>query len=376
MRGHTNRALLLSFVLHIILIFALSPFFIDDFDVAKDSISAEILSAAPEKRVKRRVLPPRIRVLPRVANAEAASDSVPTSTSAPRVRVPKAPVHADAVPDVVTHADLPQTDQPNAVSNTSSFGEGRRGGGPVVIKRHTGKGGGGVDVGFDGPERSDSSVGMRFVHETGVSEVGLEIRNSVGAGLGIFETEVMPGHGLIGQVFVPGGPIFQMPDFERLTPIYTFLTSDLNVPMRSYTAGFPTPEMQSVVENFAIRFRAELKVTIPGRYTFELSSDDGSQLYVNGSLVVDNDGIHPTMRKRGSVKLGTGIHPVEIHYFQGPRHAIALQWLYQPPNGAMRLVPPSVIYRSDKPQVPDTLKKLQQRLKNIKENKSENIREQ
>ena len=49
------------------------------------------------------------------------------------------------------------------------------------------------------------------------------------------------------------------------------------------------------------------------------SSDDGSQLYIDGSLVVDNDGIHPTRSRQGRIRLGTGIHTVEIHYFQGPR---------------------------------------------------------
>jgi len=74
----------------------------------------------------------------------------------------------------------------------------------------------------------------------------------------------------------------------------------------------------TVFENFAIRFRAELKIDTPGIYTFELNSDDGSQLYINGKLVIDNDGIHATVSKQGSIKLDMGIHPVEIHYFQGP----------------------------------------------------------
>lgn len=376
MRRRTDRALLLSLAFHIILIFLLSPFFINDFDAAKEGISAEILAADPEKRIRRRVLPPRIPLMPRVADTEADSDAIPTSTSAPRVSAPKAPVHADVVPDVVTHAALSQTDQPSAVSNTS-FGDDKTLGGPVVINRHTtGKGDSGTNIGFNGPERRNSNVGTRFIHETGVSDIGLEIRNRVGTGLGIFGTEVMAGHGLIGQVFVPGTRIFQMPDFERLIPIYTFLTADLNVPTRNYTEGFPTPEMQSVVEDFAIRFRAELRVDVPGIYTFELYSDDGSQLYINGKLVVDNDGIHATIGRQGSMRLGTGMHPVEIHYFQGPRHAIALQWLYQPPHGYMQIVPPNAIYRSSKPQAPDELKKLQQRLSEIREKKIENIREQ
>ena len=373
MRGRNNRALLLSLAFHIILILVLSPFFINDYDAAKESISAEILAADPEKRIRRRVLPPRIPLMPKVADTEAASDSIPTSTPAPRVNAPKAPVHADIVPDVVTHAGLSQTDQPSTVSNTS-FGDDKMVGGPVVIKRYIAKGIGSANLGFDGPERRSRNVGTRFIHETDVSDIGLEIRNTVGTGLGIFGTEVMPGHGLIGQVFIPGGPIVRMPDFQRLTPIYTFVTADLNVPTRNYIEGFPTPEMQSVVENFAIRFRAELRVDLPGIYTFELYSDDGSQLYINDRLVVDNDGIHATIRRQGSMRLGTGMHPVEIHYFQGPRHAIALQWLYQPPHGYKQIVPPSAIYRPGKPQVPDELKKLQQHLNEIQENKRENIR--
>ena len=375
MRRHTNRALLLSFVFHIILILVLSPLFVTDFDTTKEGISAEILTADPEKRVKRRVLPPRIPLVQRAANAEASADSVATSTYTPRVHVLKAPVHTDIAPDVVTHSDIAQTGQPSRVSN-AGFGRDKTLGGPVVIKKKHGRGGGGTQVGVNAPELQGTSLGTQFAHETGVSEVGLDIPNRVGTGLGIFGTEVMPGRGLIGEVFVPGGPISRMPNFDHILPVYTFVTANLDVPTRNYTQGFPTPEIQSVVENFAIRFRAELQIDIPGVYTFGINSDDGSQLYINGKLVVDNDGIHPAINKLGKIELGTGIHPVEIRYFQGPRHAIALQWFYQPPNSYRQIVPPGIIYRSDKPQIPDALKKLQQRLKNIRRKKIENTEEQ
>ena len=55
MRKHTNRALLLSFVLHIGLILMLSPFVVNHFDAEKESIAAEILKVDSEKRVKRQV---------------------------------------------------------------------------------------------------------------------------------------------------------------------------------------------------------------------------------------------------------------------------------------------------------------------------------
>ena len=370
MRKHTNRALLLSFVLHIGLMLGLSPFVVNHFDAEKENIAAEILTADPEKRVKRQVLPPRLRLMARAASAKASSDSPASPTYAPRVSAPKAPVHTDVVPEVVTYTDIPRTDSPSAVSNTS-FGEDNTVGGPVVIEGQRGKGSGGVGVGFGGPARRGSSIGMGLASGMGVSEAGLDIPIRIDTGLGIFGTEVKPGHGLVGQVYVPGSVITRMPDFDSLVPVYTFVTANLDVPIRNYTQGFPTPEMQSVVENFAIHFRTELEINIPGMYIFELSSDDGSQLYINGSLVVNNDGVHPVINRQGRVRLGTGIHRVEIHYFQGPRHAIALQWFYQPPNGSRQIVPPEVIYHPGKPQMPDALKKLQQRLKGINRKETE-----
>lgn len=375
MRRHTNRALLLSLILHIVLILMVSPFFITHFDPEKERISAEILAADPEKRVKRRILSPRLRPMSQAANAEASADSPASPTHSPRVSVPKAPVHDDVVPDVVMHTDIPQTDEPSRVSN-ASFGEDKTAGGAVVIKGQRGRGSGGANVGFNGPARQGGGIGTQFSQGTGASEVGLEVpikvSNRTDTGLGIFTTEVLPGHGLVGQVYVPRRPITKMPKFDHLVPVYTFVTANLDVPTRSYTQGFPTPEKQAVVENFAIRFRAELEIKIPGIYTFYLYSDDGSQLYIDGALVVDNDGIHPTMGKRGRRRLTTGMHSVEIRYFQGPRHAIALQWFYQPPNSQRQIVPPAVIYHPDKPRVPNALKKLQQRLGNIGKKKDKN----
>ena len=386
MRRRTNRALLLSLGLHICLMLAISPFLVNHFHVEKESISAEILEPESEERVRRRVLPVRSPVVPQVTETEASPFSPASPTSAPEVTVPKAPVHADVIPDVVTHADLPQSDAPSPVSNTS-FGEDGALAGPVVAEGQRGTGVGGPERGGRGSGGYGS--GNHFAHGTGASDVGLATLDGIDAGLGIFDTDVMPGHGLIGQVYVPGGPIHQMPDFDLLTSVYTFVTANLDVPNRVYTEGFPTPEMQYVVEDFAIRFRGQLAIDTPGLYHFGLYSDDGAKLYIDGALVVDNDGIHGPKGEKGIITLTAGTHPVEIHYFQGPRHSIALQWYYQPPkephSETMRslsittpkwnwrweskilgtIVPPEVIYRPGKPRIPEALRKLQQRLKNI-----------
>ena len=293
-RKYTSHALLLSLCVHIALMFVAPVFLVHHFDTEKESMSAEILKDAPRKQTRRRALPRQIRQNQRIANAEVSDVSLPSSTYTLQVSMPKPLIHADAVPDGVKDTDMPQVEVPSPVSNI---------------------------------------------------RIGSDIRT----GLGVFDTAVMPGHGLIGEVFVPGSRIFQMPNFDQLRPISTFITANLDVPTRSYAIGFSMPDRQSITENFAIRFRAELKINTPAVYTFELSSDDGSQLYINGKLVVDNDGIHGTVSEQGSIKLERGFHPVEIRYFQGPRYRIALQWFYQPPNSSKKIVPSDVLYLPSEP---------------------------
>jgi hypothetical protein len=50
-------------------------------------------------------------------------------------------------------------------------------------------------------------------------------------------------------------------------------------------------------------------------YVFELTSDDGSRLLVDGALVVDNDGLHGPEEKTGDVALAAGWHAIRVEYF-------------------------------------------------------------
>ena len=50
-------------------------------------------------------------------------------------------------------------------------------------------------------------------------------------------------------------------------------------------------------------------------YTFYLTSDDGSKLYVDGALRVNNDGIHTMREQSASVSLSAGAHTVQVDYY-------------------------------------------------------------
>lgn len=57
------------------------------------------------------------------------------------------------------------------------------------------------------------------------------------------------------------------------------------------------------------------KVPVSGVYTFYVGSNDGSKLVIDGSPIVDNDGVHYYGEKEGAVELSAGRHHFELSYF-------------------------------------------------------------
>lgn len=72
----------------------------------------------------------------------------------------------------------------------------------------------------------------------------------------------------------------------------------------------------SVADHFAYEFRTLMNVPEKGIYRFYTFSDDGSALYVDGQLVVDNDGGHSGRRSEGKVALEKGLHELRLLYFE------------------------------------------------------------
>ncbi|MBN2716754.1 MAG: hypothetical protein JXX14_12955, partial [Deltaproteobacteria bacterium] len=100
---------------------------------------------------------------------------------------------------------------------------------------------------------------------------------------------------------------------------------------RSFSRGFPGVDDR--YEWFGIRYSGGFSVAASGEYTFRINSDDGTRLYIDGELVVNNNGVHPPKSKSGKVTLEAGDHQLVLEYFQGPRYEIALQVYVTPPGG-------------------------------------------
>lgn len=71
-----------------------------------------------------------------------------------------------------------------------------------------------------------------------------------------------------------------------------------------------------VNDYFAFEFNAFLKIDKKGVYRFYNYSDDGSRLFIDGELVVDNDGSHSARRRDGSIALEEGFHTIKVMYFE------------------------------------------------------------
>lgn len=98
---------------------------------------------------------------------------------------------------------------------------------------------------------------------------------------------------------------------------YTSLPDfDAETPERVGTVARPDISVRDRGTDYAFRFTGYLKVPEEGTYTFTTASDDGSELYVDGSRVVDNGGLHGTRSRSGTVTLDAGYHRITVTHFE------------------------------------------------------------
>jgi hexosaminidase len=64
-----------------------------------------------------------------------------------------------------------------------------------------------------------------------------------------------------------------------------------------------------------LKFSGYIFIPETGNYSFSTLSDDGSKLFIDDELIVDNDGIHWMNEAFGAVKLEKGFHKINISYF-------------------------------------------------------------
>jgi hypothetical protein len=95
-------------------------------------------------------------------------------------------------------------------------------------------------------------------------------------------------------------------------------------------------------DHVAAIFTGCIDIAVTGTYTFYTNSDDGSLLYVDEQLVVNNDGLHGMREKPGTIDLTAGQRiNVRVEFFEnGGYKGIIVSW--RPPGASKVVIPPSV----------------------------------
>jgi hypothetical protein len=123
-----------------------------------------------------------------------------------------------------------------------------------------------------------------------------------------------------------------LPDFDSLTTALVGKVDNFDISVRAQD------------DYFGFRFTGQIDIAAAGDYTFYTESDDGSQLYIGSTLVVDNDGLHGMVEQSGTISLTAGMHPITVTMFEkGGGEGLDVE--YEGPGITRQPIPDDVLYR-------------------------------
>lgn len=141
--------------------------------------------------------------------------------------------------------------------------------------------------------------------------------------------DIIPG---IVYTYHETGVIDHLPIFSALTPTKTGAVANVSLDARLRD------------DRFAMTFDGYIDVPEDGKYTFYLSSDDGSRMLIGDKIVVNHDGNHGTSEREGYAWLEKGKHVFTIQYYEGVVDHV-LEWRWEGPSFSKQLVPSNVLWR-------------------------------
>ena len=152
--------------------------------------------------------------------------------------------------------------------------------------------------------------------------------------------------GIFAEFFDNEGVSFNtgsMPSLIDRTPEHTRIESSLQY--NSMYGAYPGLD-DRFKNNWGARFSGLIDIPDTGNWTFYLTSDDGSEMWLDGASLVTNYGSHGMREKSGYRNLTAGLHDFKIEFFQGGGpHGLHLKW--EGPNQSKTMVPASAFLVSN-----------------------------
>ena len=118
--------------------------------------------------------------------------------------------------------------------------------------------------------------------------------------------------GLMAEYFVSSNTVNWLAEIDWTgAPVNNVIASQINFAMSSGQSwpGGPT-------NNWGRRYTGRVTVAQAGTWTFYTDSDDGSEVWIDGTRVVSNDGAHAMQVRSGSIALAAGQHDIEVLWFE------------------------------------------------------------
>ena len=130
--------------------------------------------------------------------------------------------------------------------------------------------------------------------------------------------------------------------FEYFEGRYRSVTQ-LQNPVKAGTVKQIDLSMRDRDDNFGVIFDGYVSVPEDGMYTLFLASDDGSQLFLNEKLIIDNDGPHGATFVQKRVGLAKGLHKLRLKYYEGAvAQELYLEW--SSPNLTRQAIPAKALF--------------------------------
>lgn len=118
--------------------------------------------------------------------------------------------------------------------------------------------------------------------------------------------------GVLAEAFTIDAAATKLPDLSTLAPASLFIAPTIDGTAATPLAGAPSTLKAPV----ALRFTGSLNVTVADEYRLCTNSSDGSQLLIEDTLVVDNDGVHAEAKEVCElVNLEPGEYKLEVRSF-------------------------------------------------------------
>jgi hypothetical protein len=99
--------------------------------------------------------------------------------------------------------------------------------------------------------------------------------------------------------------------------------------------------------NFSVTWFGWIYIEKEGDYSFSTKSDDGSSIFINDAMVLDNGGFHGPQKASGEIFLSKGFHSIRINYFQAVG-SYELKVFWKTPEGTETILPSTVLFTSKK----------------------------